>query len=598
MPRPTSPFRTAVFLGSSDDSGVELPHDAASIIRNYYRDRGKLVGRKGTTPHNDRDLAGTGDQIDGIFWARIEGDDHLFAVYGGHVYETFPEAPPSVLSGGSNRFTVDDPVTFAWINQKVYAGDGTLPNVRLDQTTAAVVMPDPPAAGMTATVIAGGTLSTGVTYTYRVLFLSYDGEESAASSVVTAAATSAGNQQIRLSAIPQPTAGQDASGIRIYRIAASGTVHKRLVTLAVGVVDYVDTLADSALGAEIDTKDRRAFPPTALLCEHDGRLLGARSYDPDFDEGTLYISNYREPGICPAAPDTSIPTQGTEITLEGPAGGEITGIVSHGDRAYIYTWDACFMLLGDQPLDFSLKLFARIGCTSHRSIVSARGRLIWLAADGVYEARPAQEVRRISEPIETFLKGRTAEQLTQAHAFLFDDRYYLCFPDEARVLDLQYSEPPFYQWGEITEWPWNCSTVAYAGNTRLPRLFAGRTGEPRVWELETGEDDDGEAIPCVYTSPHWDLGNPGREKRIHYAGAIFTVGAGTATITLSKGTGAVIETYTVDLTTPTESGGEIVRFFQRAVETARAEHFRMSLSHEKTAAHQVLSLDGNWTLAT
>jgi len=599
MPRPLAPSRTAVFLGASDDSGVELPNDAASIIRNLYRDRGKLVGRKGTAPHNDRDLAGSGTEIDGLYWARIESDDHLFALFGGHVYECFTPAPPTVLIGGSSKLTPGSPVTFAWIDQKVYVGDGTLPNIRLDATTAAQVLPSAPGTGMTATPTLGGSLTVGVVYTYRVVFLGHDGEETAPSAIVTAAATSAGFQQIRLANIPTAPAGQDCTGRRIYRIAASGTTHKVLTTIADNATTtYVDTIADASLGANLSSQDRRAMPPCALLISHLGRLLGARSYNASFNRQTLYISNFREPWWCPAAPDLEDPNQGTEIALQSPSAGEITGLASHGDRAYVFTWDSCFMLIGDQPLDFSLKEFVKIGCVAHRTIQSVRGRLIWLAADGVYEARPGNEVRRISEPIETFLKGRTAEELAASHAFIFDDRYYLCVAGEARVLDLEYSDWPLLQWGEITQWPWNCSTVAYAGMTRLPRIFAGRQDTPRVWELETGEDDNGTAIPCLYESPHWDLGNPGREKRIHYVGATFSVGSGTASVSLARGTGAAIETYSVDLATPSETAGEIVRFFQRAVEQARGEYFQVAVSHNKTAPFQILALDTLWSLAT
>ena len=598
MPRPLSPFRTAIFLGQSDDAGVEVAPDQALVIRNMYRDRGKLVARLGSRPHTEGDLAGTSDEIDGIFSCRIRTTDLLFAVYGGHVYDCFPLAPPVILTNGSSRFTANRPVTFAWIDQKVYVGDGVNPLIRCDATSASVVMVSAPGAGMTAVAVAGGSLSTGLTYTYRVVFLSADGNESAASDVVTATVTSAGVQQIQLSAIPVAAAGSDVTGRRLYRISGSGTTHKLLTTIADNITtSYLDNTSDSNLGDTLVNQDRSAPPPCAILCEHEGRLLMANSDDAEFDRQTLYISNYREPWWFPAAPDLEDPNQGTRIALQGPAAGEITGIASHGDRAYVFTWDSCYMLIGDQPLDFSLKEFAEIGCVAHRSIVSAKGRLLWLAADGVYEARAGSEVRRVSKPIDTFLKSRTAEQMVAAHAFLFDDRYYLCFPDTVRYLDLEYSDLPYLQWGELT-WTVNCSTVARASATRLPRIFAGATGEGRPWEMEVDEDDDGEPISCYYESPQWDLGNPGREKRIHYVGATFTVGEGSVSVTLAKGTGPVIETYAVDLTTPTEEGGEIVRLFQRAIEEARAEYFQMAFSHEKTAPFQTLALDGNWSLAT
>jgi hypothetical protein len=600
MPRPLSPWRQAIFFGQDDDEATEVAPQHASVIRNMIRDRGKLVGRKGTRTHTDRNLAGASEEIDGIYWARIRDDDHLFVVHDGDVFDVFPPVPPSPLVNGANKLTPGLPVSFAWIDQKVYAGDGTLPNIRITGSSVATAMMALPSTGMTATVIAGGTLGTGVTYTYKVVFVSADGNESAPSAVVTAnAATSAGLQQIQLASIPVATGSFDVASRRLYRISTSGTTWKVLATIADNTsTTYLDTVADASLGDDISTQDRRPMPPCALLIAHEGRLMGACSHHADFDRQTLFISNYREPWYCPAAPDLEDPNQGTEIALQGPAAGEITALCSHGDRVFVFTWDSLHVLIGDQPLDYSLKLSTKVGCVAHRTAVSVRGSLMWLAADGVYEMREGVGLRRVSKPIDTWLKARTAEEIAAAHAFVFDGRYTLCIGDEARVLDLEYSAGEMLQWGEYTAYPWNCSTVAHAGETRLPRVFAGRRGVARIWELETGDDDNGEAIPCVYTSPQWDLGNPGREKRLHFVGATFDVGAGTALVSLSKGTGAVIETFTVDLTTPTEEDGEIVRLFQRATDLARSEHFRISVSHEKTAAYQLLWIDGNWSLAT
>lgn len=105
-----------------------------------------------------------------------------------------------------------------------------------------------PAAGMTATVVAGTGLGIGA-YSYQVAFLSADGESKPSPSV--AATTTSGNQKVNLAAIPLGPAGTTAR--RIYRTAAGGVVFSKQSDLADNTSTTLsDTTADAALVTSVN----------------------------------------------------------------------------------------------------------------------------------------------------------------------------------------------------------------------------------------------------------------------------------------------------------------------------------------------------------
>jgi len=130
----------------------------------------------------------------------------------------------------------------------------------------------PPAAGMTASAIAGAGLGVGV-YHYAVTLLAQGGESTP--SPLATVTTSSGNQQVNLSAIPLgPTstatpgiATNQVIGRNLYRSTVGGATLYLLATLQDNVTtSFTDTTGDNALSGKpsppaVNTSGVMLWPP-------------------------------------------------------------------------------------------------------------------------------------------------------------------------------------------------------------------------------------------------------------------------------------------------------------------------------------------------
>lgn len=591
MPRPLSPFRNIDFLGLSDEVPVQLRPGGCQVLKNLYRYRRGLRRRNGTEPLWPSGL-GTG-ALDGLGAFRIDGVTLLLSSWNGSVYNWLTGVGPVELLNATGKLTDGALTSFAWVAGAVYAGDGTRPNVRITSTRVDQALPTAPLTAPDTFDAGVGLLSAG-TYQYKVVFLSAAGVETEAGTA-SIALTIAATRYIDLTAIPVGAAGEDVSGRRLYRTSDAGTTYYRLATISDNTTTtYTDNTADLTGNTEIST-GRAALPPCRYLVEHHHRLFGAGSLGSDGDERTLYVSNFGEPEVAPASPDLSLVTQGTQISLSDAVDGKIMALSSHGDKLWVWTATAMFALTGDMPLDYSLQPFAQIGCVAHRTACSLRDALYWLAADGVYRGREGQGIERVSDDIRGFIDALTAADLAAATAVCWDNRYYLFTPAGVRWFDTQYGV-----WGENTTWPFHLATVGGFTGDGLSRFFAAHESDGVAWELEVPNlvTDDGTAIFTHWASADMDFGLPGREKRLHYLGAVWKVTTGTASVSLTVGTGTVIETITQDLSVAPVTGGLVSRLYQRVGEAARSEWFAVSIQSQGADEMELLSVDGSWSLCT
>jgi hypothetical protein len=597
MPRPLTPFRVNFFQSLNDDSPVEIGPDQAHTLENVYRDRGKLTRRKGSAALGVSALAPAEDH-DGLAWFRLGTTDVLFAAHNGSVVDWLAVPAGNTLTNSTTKLTGATRTSFAFVDGKVYASDGVKPMTRLTATRADQAMVDPVTAGFSGTDGgAAGAVPAG-DYVYRVSFLSADGLPGVASDAITV--SRAANHQVSLT-LPLCPAGQECSGRRLYRIAQGATVYSVLTTAADNTTTtYHDTTLDANLALANDgepnlTND--AFPPCSILTEHQGRLCGAGNTTEDLGKQTLFVSNYRQPPYAPVIFDENDPNQGTRIGLQGEAAGEITGLASHGDKLWVFTAGALHVLVGEEPLDFGIHLFARHGCVSHETICSLQDKLLWLAPDGVYMAAEGQGIGRISDPVKDTLAALTPADLAQTHAFCFDQRYHLMWPGGCVWVDMKYR--PFV-WGTNSGSNWQLRTSAaslYQG-TAYPRLFGSLAGQAQVVELELGADDDGTAIMAAWESAALDLGNPGREKRLHLVGFVFKKSSGIATVEVIRGAGEVVQTLLQDLSEEHVTGSTVCRLQSECVEQARDEWLATRVHYDGTDVFQILAADGMWSLAT
>jgi hypothetical protein len=262
----------------------------------------------------------------------------------------------------------------------------------------------------------------------------------------------------------------------------------------------------------------------------------------------------------------------------------------------IWTRGAAYRLIGDSPQNWSFHKWLDHGCVAHRTVCSHKNFLIWLGPDGVYAAEgsgSAVAVQRISEPIRNAMEAMTAANQANAHAFVWNDRYYLCFPTVAYYFDLRYRA-----WGKLTSWLWRDSTVSQNTGAAVEMVYGAQYGVARAWQLETGTSDNGTAIAVRWVSRDKDMGQFARDKRIHRVIAAFKASTGTVTVTLYRGAGESIQTFSHDLATVRRTGANISILDDRANEYARDEYFRMEVSSSTTGEFRMLQAGTHYTLAT
>jgi len=456
---------------------------------------------------------------------------------------------------------------------------------------AATAMVDKAPNTFTLADAGAGSMGHGE-FSYKVSFVNVDGVYGEPSDAKTVSTLFQPNtRDVFVGSLPN-SALDDVTSIIIWRLNPESTVYQKVTTLPIGTTSFNDTIGDIS-GNEIMVDFNTRFPPVKYLVEHQNRLIGAgNAADPQ----TVYISNVSQPYYSPASPDLDDPNQGTRAKLQGRAAGEITGLCSHGAVVAVFTGGAGHLLQGVDPNSFLLTKFCDHGCVAHRTIVSVKSLLLWLGPDGVYQW-DGRQTQRISDDQRGTIEAMTAAEMAGAHAFVWEERYYLCWSTGSIVFDLQYGV-----WTTNTNWLWHDSTVTtyVAGNKQ--RIYGALEGHSRVYQLETGATDASPAastaIPARWVSRDWDMGLAGREKRAHYIEIKAKKGTGTATVTLKKGTGATVQTVTHNLALVDDPGETVARLFESTVEQARSEHFRIDWSCSTTATElELLAAGLHWSVA-
>jgi len=456
---------------------------------------------------------------------------------------------------------------------------------------AATAMVDKAPNTFTLADAGAGSMGHGE-FSYKVSFVNVDGVYGEPSDAKTVSTLFQPNtRDVFVGSLPN-SALDDVTAITIWRLNPESTVYQKVTTLPIGTASFNDTIGDIS-GNEIMVDFNTRFPPAKYLIEHQNRLIGAgNAADPQ----TVYISNVSQPYYSPASPDLDDPNQGTRAKLQGRAAGEITGLCSHGAVVAVFTGGAGHLLQGVDPNSFLLTKFCDHGCVSHRTIVSVKSLLLWLGPDGVYQW-DGRQTQRISDDQRGTIEAMTAAEMAGSHAFVWEERYYLCWSTGSIVFDLQYGV-----WTTNTNWLWHDSTVTTYVSGNKQRIYAALEGHARVYQLEVGATDASPAaataIAARWVSRDWDCGLAGREKRAHYIEIKAKKGTGTATVTLKKGTGATVQTVTHNLALVDDPNETVARLFESTVEQARSEHFRLDWSCSTTATElELLAAGLHWSVA-
>lgn len=593
MPYPATPSYYEKFLGLNDGTTTELGEFEAARLENLYVwNRGDELRRRNGTSIFIDDLPI--DQLDYLSWNRLETTNFLLGVCNTNVLN-FLTPSPYTMTGGNGRFTVGQECEGAQINNKVYIGNGLDPNVRVnisgevDQS-----IPEQPTNTNMTAIISGAGVLTGQ-YNYQVTFFSADGIDSQPGLVPALVATASNAVQLQL--IPIADSGSDSQGRRIWRTIQGGTQYYLLTTISDNTtVDFYDNIADVDVDTTIVLDETVVgFPPCKYLANFQDRLVGMFCATSEGDRKTLYISDYQIPEICRIiAPldEVDDPSFGMRI----PVPDEGTGLVVLGNVLLIFCRGSAYRLIGDNPNNWSFDKWIDIGCMSHRSLQVYRNLLFWMGPDGIYmgEGQGSNiQVTRISDPIREELNAMTADGFVNSTGFVWDNRYYICFEDVAF-----YYDTVFRVWGKLTNWTWGRTTVSRNTGLAKELIYAGKIAVGEIWQLETGSDDDGDVIPTVWRSKTKDMGQFGRQKRMHKVLVSWKSTSGTATVTLYRGAGELIQTFTKDIGIPDRTGGEIASLDSRCGENARDELFAIQIECETEEDYRLTQAGWLWTLST
>lgn len=548
------------------------------LFQNMRRRYGKTIQRRGQTP------VGLGPYTDPqmLYWCKLGSQEFRLVVDNGSVKDDITGA----IQGGANRFTAGTECNAAWINQQVIIGNGIDPNVSfairngVPNVSRLTVQP---CNGANIVLTAGSAASISGTYQYLVVFLNADGVEgtfvgsdsnlSGLSPTITVA-----NHAIKLTNIPLCPAGQDCTGRNIYRNKSLETIAGGTATqffLVASIKDnttttYIDTTVDAALVVEqfnfpvalpnanppILQSANTPFPPCRYFVSHGGRLLGGYCLTTDSNTNTLHYSDSFDTqlGGITTARLVSYPQEtsmGGRVQLVDRAGGDIRALSeSYGTTVLVFTGGEAYLWDGTDNANFSLGPFAPHGSVNHHTSARYQNLLIWLAPDGLYTFIGTAQAtftgtsfKRISDDIRNTIDGMSASDLSNASAVISDARYYLFWPNGSLVLDLLYDG----SWYKDEPQRFGLSTTSVFTSDNRARIYAIHLADGMVWQLEVGNTDNGQPIPCRLKSPDLPLAGTQKNAQVDYFGALFRSSSDTASGTLYRGTSCPVSTAVVSL---------------------------------------------------
>jgi hypothetical protein len=207
----------------------------------------------------------------------------------------------------------------------------------------------------------------------------------------------------------------------------------------------------------------------------------------------------------------------------------ITGLAVNLGALVIFKRYSTWVITGDIPFgtgaDMILeKVNPTHGCVSFRTIQPAGNDLFFMTPNlGVQRlhriilaSTESFDAEAISSKIEDTINGLNKSYLSISHAVVYDHRYYLFVPnststncDICLVLNLRRLDPDKEEtiaWTIYDNMNFGCSCLFLDGNGEY--FYAGTNASTGyVYQLETGNRDDGTAIEAYATTKYFECGS-------------------------------------------------------------------------------------------
>lgn len=189
MPRSDTSIRVSNFLTLDDASPDTIAPDSAAVLENLYKKRRVLQRRAGQSEITVSPAL-TAVDLTGLEWCRINGTSHLIGIHQGDVRDFLGGATAPIASNGTDRLSTAGDVNGAFLDGRLYLGNGTDQNIRYTDQPLALDLPGTTTDFLTLTDNAAlalyninGSVNNDLTVAFWVYLDSVSGSEKAVVSI-------------------------------------------------------------------------------------------------------------------------------------------------------------------------------------------------------------------------------------------------------------------------------------------------------------------------------------------------------------------------------------------------------------------------------
>lgn len=190
-----------------------------------------------------------------------------------------------------------------------------------------------------------------------------------------------------------------------------------------------------------------------------------------------------------------------------------TGLLPSGDYLIITKKNSTWLLIGDSIDNYSVRrLSATRGAIAPRSLVMMNELFVFVSDDGIYICDFAQTALS-SERLRKTWDGLNHRRLGQAVTWFAKQKLYVCAPSVNSAINdtVMVYDTLREAWCTIKGWKVSCSTNWVEAGQQV--TLVGHADEGQASEINSGANNAGEAIECIWESKHFDGKAPDIEKR-------------------------------------------------------------------------------------
>lgn len=234
-------------------------------------------------------------------------------------------------------------------------------------------------------------------------------------------------------------------------------------------------------------------PATRLYCVDDYRLYALKDY-------TLYASAGGD------ITDWTTVLDAAELTLAG-ADGQATAITSIKNKTICFYENSMHVLYGNDPYDYYMNDPMNYGCLGDRAFIEHYGKLYFLWKDGLY-VYSGGTPDKVSDKAKTYIEGINKTYRNLCCMGKHEKYIYISIPYGTATtnnITLEYDTQL-----DI----WNIHNEGYTGFTNIAGDLIGLDKDGQSWEINSGDDDEGDDISWEWISGMIDYESISNNKTI------------------------------------------------------------------------------------